>query len=219
VPDPVDTAELDSGPRNPFHPAGARSEMVAETRWPDPRVADAIEFAVTAHRQQTRKDGRTPYIVHPVAVLRRLSSDLGVEDPDLLCTAVLHDVVEDSAVPPEELQRRFGPRVAAWVQELTVPPELHGPTVPDERKTEQLVRDIGRMSWEAVLVKLCDRWDNLRDMANAPWGPEKSENYRAQTREILRALDGRWSAHPPPPNLVSWLTKARAGLDVELARR
>ncbi|MGC2288627.1 MAG: HD domain-containing protein [Thermoplasmata archaeon] len=187
--------------------------MAAETGAPNPRVVDAIRYAAEAHRGQTRKDGHTPYIVHPLAVLRRLSSDLGVEDPDVLCTAVLHDVIEDAAVTPEDLELRFGGRVAGWVQELTVPAELHGTAVPDELKTERLVHDVDRMSWEAVLVKLCDRWDNLRDMANARWGPEKRENYRSQTREILRALDRRWASHAPPPALAPLLTKARAGLE------
>jgi len=199
--------------RNAFHAAPVQTVVGVAIKEPDARVVDAIRFAAEAHRRQSRKDGRTPYIVHPVAVLRRLSSDLGVEDADLLCAAVLHDVIEDSTVTREELELRFGVRVAGWVQELTVPPGLHGPAVPDEKKTEALVRDVGRMSWEAVLVKLCDRWDNLRDMANAPWGPKKRENYRSQTREILRALDRRWASDAPPPALASVLTRARAGLE------
>ena len=187
--------------------------MAAARTEPDARVVEAIRFAAEAHRHQSRKDGRTPYIVHPVAVLRRLSSDLGVEDADLLCAAVLHDVIEDSAVTREELEHRFGDRVAGWVQELTVPTALHGPTVSDQRKTEALVRAVDRMSWEAVIVKLCDRWDNLRDMSNARWGPEKRENYRAQTQQILRALDRRCAVAAPPPALAPLLTRARAGLE------
>jgi (p)ppGpp synthase/HD superfamily hydrolase len=195
--------------KDPVAPA-----VISENRKPNPQVLDAIRFATTAHQLQTRKDGRTPYIAHPVAVLRRLSSDLGVEDPDLLCAAVLHDVIEDSGVTRAELQRRFGPRIAGWVGELTVPAALHGPTVPDERKTEFLVRDVGRMSWEAVLIKLRDRWDNLQDMANARWGPEKRDSYLAQTREILAALDVRLKADAPPTALRPALEKARARLPV-----
>ncbi len=84
--------------------------------------------------------------------------------------------------------------------------------MPDSKKTEVLVHDVGRMSWEAVLVKLCDRWDNLQDMANALWAPEKRESYRAQTREIVRALDQRWISDPPPPALAPFLTRARDDL-------
>jgi GTP diphosphokinase / guanosine-3',5'-bis(diphosphate) 3'-diphosphatase len=188
--------------------------MVAEARKPDARVVEAIAFAAEAHGHQTRKDGRTPYIVHPVAVLRRLSSELGVEDADVLCAGVLHDVMEDSGVTREELARRFGERVAGWVQELSVPAELHGPAVPDERKTERLVQDVAQMSWEAVLVKLCDRWDNLQDMANAPWGAEKRKNYRTQTLEIVRALDRRWVREAPPPALAPLVNRARASLEM-----
>jgi GTP diphosphokinase / guanosine-3',5'-bis(diphosphate) 3'-diphosphatase len=188
--------------------------MVTEAQRPDARVVEAIAFAAEAHGHQTRKDGRTPYIVHPVAVLRRLSSELGVEDADVLCAGVLHDVIEDSSVTREELARRFGERVAGWVQELSVPAELHGPSVLDEKKTERLVQDMGHMSWEAVLVKLCDRWDNLRDMANAPWGVEKRKNYRAQTLEILRAVDQRSAREAPPPALATLLAKARVGLEL-----
>lgn len=187
--------------------------MAAPTKDPDPTVIDAIRLAVEAHQHQSRKDGRTPYIVHPVSVMRRLSSDIGMEDPEMLCAAVLHDVIEDSNVTRAELEKRFGARVAGWVQELTVPADLHGPSVPDVRKTEVLVRDIGRMSWEAVLIKLCDRWDNLRDMANALWPAEKRTSYLRQTAEILQALDRRWAASPPPPSLSTFLTKARVGLE------
>ncbi|MFZ0830951.1 MAG: HD domain-containing protein [Thermoplasmata archaeon] len=187
--------------------------MPADLREPEPRVIDAIRFAAEAHRGQSRKDGRTPYIVHPVAVLRRLSSDLGVADADLLCAAVLHDVIEDTTVTREALEMRFGDRVARWVQELTVPAALHGPTVPDERKTAELVAAVGRISWEAVLIKLCDRFDNLHDMANARWSPEKRDSYRDQTRQILQALDRRWAAEAPPSALAPLLTRARAGLE------
>ncbi len=99
--------------------------MADPVQRPDPRVVDAIRFAAEAHRDQSRKDGRTPYIVHPVAVLRRLSSDLGMKEADLLCAAVLHDVIEDSVVTREDLELRFGARVAGWVQELSVPAGLH----------------------------------------------------------------------------------------------
>jgi len=187
--------------------------MVAGTRESDGRVVEAIRFALEAHRRQTRKDGRTPYIVHPVAVMRHLASDLGVEDADLLCAAVLHDVIEDTGVSRDDLERRFGRRVAGWVQELTIPEGLHGPAVPDERKTAAIVHDVGRISWEAILLKLCDRWDNTRDMANALWGEEKRASYRAQTREILRAVDRRAATDAPPSALVAFLKKARVGLD------
>ena len=184
--------------------------MVSRRRSADGRVLEALEFAAAAHAGQRRKDGRTPYIVHPVGVFRHLVADLGVEDADLGCTALLHDVVEDSGVTVPEVARRFGPRVARYVAALTVPPELHGERVPGEAKTRRLLDDVGSMPWEAVLVKLCDRWDNLEDVPNAPWDRAKRRYYANQTQRILRALRRRLRLGSPPRKLRSALLR---GLD------
>lgn len=168
----------------------------------------ALEFALRAHGDQLRKDRRTLYIVHPVGVYRRLASDLGVTDPDLLATALLHDVLEDTPTRDSTLTREFGPQVASWVAALTLPPELHGEGVPGARKTERLVRDAAEMPWEALLVKLCDRWDNLTDVANAPWGPAKRAYYRHQTRRLLETVRARWAARKPPPRWEAPLRQA-----------
>ncbi len=174
------------------------------------RVGAAVELAVRAHSGQLRKDGRTPYIVHPMGVLRHLVSDLGVVDPAIACTAVLHDVLEDSDVPRATLARRFGPRVARWVASLTLPPNLHGESVPGEAKTRRILADAAVIPWEALLVKLCDRWDNLGDVANAPWGPVKRAYYHDQTRRLLRAVARRARTDPPPRPLRAPVRQALA---------
>ncbi len=172
-------------------------------------VGSALRLAVRAHDGQLRKDGRTPYIVHPVGVLRHLVSDLGVLDPAIACTAVLHDVLEDTSVPAGTLRRLFGASVARWVESLTVPEHLHGESVPGEAKTRRLLADVAEIPWEALLVKLCDRWDNLRDVANAPWGRAKQAYYRDQTRRLLSAVAQRSRADPPPARLRVPLQRAR----------
>jgi GTP diphosphokinase / guanosine-3',5'-bis(diphosphate) 3'-diphosphatase len=169
---------------------GTRTRRSASEGAPD-RVTKALVFAVEAHRGQTRKDRRTPYIVHPVAVMRVLSSELGLKDPDLLCAALLHDVLEDTLRTATDLKRRFGARVTRWVEELTIPKEFHGPTVSDSIKTELLVEAVSHMSWEAIMVKLADRTDNLRDSANAYWNSPKRRGYRTQSKAILRAVERR----------------------------
>ena len=173
------------------------------------RVAAALRFAVAAHLDQTRKDRRTPYIVHPVAVMRVLSSELAVTEPDILCAALLHDILEDTHHTAAQLRSRFGSRVTRWVEELTIPAEFHGPAVSDSAKTALLVRAVGRISWPAVLIKLADRLDNLRDITNALWSPTKRRRFRAQTREILSAVDRRTRSDPPPPGLAKPLTRGR----------
>lgn len=171
-----------------------------------------MAFANAAHAGQLRKDGRTPYVVHPVGVLRFLSSDLGVTESALLVAALLHDVVEDTEVKNREVRREFGTEVAELVQELTIPRHLHGPNVSDALKTRALTSAVGTMSWPAILVKLGDRYDNLSDMANAAWSPKKRANYRGQTRAILRAFERRWRREPPPTRLRASLRNAAAAV-------
>lgn len=183
----------------------------------DRLVLRAGLFMIRAHGVQHRKDGRTPYFVHPVGVMRFLSSELGITNPDLLCAALLHDVLEDTPTPSSTLARQFGRRIAHIVQELTVPDDLHGPSVPDARKTEVLLRDVSRMSWEAVLVKLADRYDNLGDMAYARWGTGKRRRYRDQTVKLLAALNRRIRRETPPPQWVEPLRRARAAVQSRLA--
>ncbi len=196
---------------------GGRSRTPSSRARPGAVVA-AVAFSVAAHGSQLRKDRRTPYIVHPVAVLRILSTELGVRDPAILAAGVLHDVLEDTSRTPGELRRRFGPLVTSLVVELTLPPDLHGPEVPDARKTRALVRGVRTMSWPAVLVKLADRTDNLRDSSNAGWSAGKRRAFRSQSRRLLRAIDLRRRADPPPSGLARTLAAAERLVTAQLDR-
>ena len=179
----------------------------------DPRVVAAMEFALRAHGRQTRKDGRTPYLVHPVAVLRLLVTRLGIEDPEVLATALLHDVLEDTDATAEEIGSRFGPRVLSWVESLTLPREAHGDGVPFSTKTAFLLRSLEGQPWEAVLVKVCDRWDNLLDMAAAPWSAERRRAFREQTSRWIAAVRERRAADPEPPRLTLPLENGLSALE------
>ena len=74
--------------------------------------------------------------------------------------------------------------------------------IPDATKTAILVRAVRRCSWPAVLIKLADRVDNLRDSGHALWSSRKRRAFREQTREILRAVDRRLRRSPPPRRLA-----------------
>lgn len=60
----------------------------------------AADLATQAHRGQFRRDGVTPYITHPAAVARLVEK----ESPEVIATAWLHDVVEDTSETPETLR-------------------------------------------------------------------------------------------------------------------
>src|SRR5438309_4810174 len=79
-------------------------------------ITRAYEVAADAHRQQVRKSGES-YIHHPLAVAA-IVAELGLDDITI-AAALLHDAVEDTGVTIEQLEREFGPEVAAIVDGVT----------------------------------------------------------------------------------------------------
>src|SRR5690606_20863961 len=83
-------------------------------------VLRAAAFATQRHRRQRRRDADgSPYITHPLALADLLANRGGVADPVVLCAALLHDTVEDTATTLEEIELAFGARVAAVVAEVS----------------------------------------------------------------------------------------------------
>src|SRR5437868_9453111 len=95
----------------------------------------ALAFAAHKHRDQRRKDAdASPYINHPIALADVLVNEGGVTDIEVLCAALLHDTVEDTATTHEELIAAFGARIARIVAEVT--DDQHRPKA--ERKRLQV---------------------------------------------------------------------------------
>lgn len=80
------------------------------------KLKQAIELATKAHEGQTDKGGQ-PYILHPLAVMEELREQGYSEN--VLITAVLHDVVEDTEVTLQDIQSQFGATIADAVQSVT----------------------------------------------------------------------------------------------------
>jgi guanosine-3',5'-bis(diphosphate) 3'-pyrophosphohydrolase len=152
----------------------------------------ALAFAAHKHRDQRRKDAEaSPYINHPIALADVLVNEGGVTDVEVICAALLHDTVEDTATTHEELANAFGSRVARIVAEVTDDKSL----AKEERKRLQ-IEHAPALSREAKLVKLADKICNLRDVAERP--PAKWD--RMRQREYFewakRVIDGLRGAHP-----------------------
>src|SRR4051794_22452479 len=80
----------------------------------------ALAFAAHKHRDQRRKDAEaSPYINHPISLADVLVNEGGVVDHEVLCAALLHDTVEDTATTHEELVDAFGCRIARIVAQVT----------------------------------------------------------------------------------------------------
>ena len=82
-------------------------------RWPDVKIIQkAYNYALEKHGTQLRKSGE-PYIIHPTNVAYTIA-ELGL-DEQTICAALLHDVVEDTEVTYEDIEREFGKEIADMV--------------------------------------------------------------------------------------------------------
>ena len=150
-----------------------------------PDIADIVErarhFCAIAHEGQLRAGGN-PYASHPIAVAG-LVREQGVTDPEILAAACLHDVLEDTGVGREQLERCFTSRVAALVAEVTIPPEAEKPF---ERKQQWLLEHARVLSPGAKWIKMADRAHNISELASRP--DDKRLRYAKATVDLLEAL-------------------------------
>jgi guanosine-3',5'-bis(diphosphate) 3'-pyrophosphohydrolase len=147
------------------------------------QVGNAVEFAIEWHGDQRRPTG-APYLEHLLEALEVLVCGAGISDKDVLCAAVLHDVLEDTACTPADLGDGFGPRVTELVEWVTIPP-----TGPGEDKAEVKKAYLGRLPdapHDARLVKLADRVSNVQTLRNL--APERQRSYYAQTVRYIVPL-------------------------------
>lgn len=147
----------------------------------DPSLfASADAYAAMKHRHQFRRDGRTPYVEHPRAVARILRDEFGVLDLQVLAAGLLHDTIEDTATDFDDLEERFGKRVASLVAVLTKDKRL-----PEVRREREYFASLAKAPREAKLCKLADTLHNCRD---------SDSGHRAKTlgkaRKLLKALRG-----------------------------
>ena len=143
----------------------------------------AVAFAASQHGDQRRPTG-APYAEHLLEALEVLARGAGVTDPGLLCAAVLHDVVEDTACTVAQITEEFGPRVAGLVAWVTIPPPAAGEDKAAAK--EAYLRGLRRAPRDAILVKLADRASNVQTLRNLP--PARQRAYYAQTIEHIVPL-------------------------------
>jgi (p)ppGpp synthase/HD superfamily hydrolase len=151
-----------------------------------PLVDRALRRAADAHRHQTRKGTDHPYVQHPAAVALILAR-LGYGEP-VLAAALLHDVVEDTAVPLDSIRSEFGDEVAALVDWCTERKrDAAGAMRPwAERKAEQLDR-LDRAPADARAIVLADKLHNLTSIAvDLADGVPVWDRFNAPRAESLR---------------------------------
>ena len=148
------------------------------------RYSEALAFATKKHDGQMRKDGVTPYIVHPIGVAD-LVAEYSQDDTYLdtmIVAALLHDTLEDTDTSYDELWEKFGDSVADIVDELTSDKE----ECKRIGKGKYLKIKMQNMSEEALTIKIADRLYNMRDVACMK--PEKIQQFIDQNEEIISWL-------------------------------
>jgi len=155
-------------------------------------VLKAIAFAAQQHRDQRRKDADAPpYVNHPIAVANLLCNEAGITDVDVICSALLHDTIEDTDTTEEELETLFGPSIAQIVHQVSDDTRL--PRL--ERKRLQVMH-ASQLCPQARLVKLADKICNLRDIALSPpvgWPLERRREYFEWAAKVVDQIRG---THP-----------------------
>jgi guanosine-3',5'-bis(diphosphate) 3'-pyrophosphohydrolase len=155
------------------------------------KVAEAVTFAQRFHGDQKRPTG-APYVEHLLEALEILVRGAGVTDPDVLCAAVLHDVVEDTPCTIAGVREAFGDRVADMVAWVTKPETADG--ADKKAVKEAYLRSLAGAPDDAILVKLADRASNVQTLRNLAL--PKQREYFAQTVDYivpLAASRGWWA--------------------------
>ncbi len=152
-----------------------------------PTIDRAYTLAEQAHDGQRRRSGE-PYICHPLSVAMILV-DLGM-DTQSIAAALLHDVVEDTAVTLADIQSTFGAEIALLVDGVTKLTQIEFSNVED-RQAENLRKMLLAMSQDVrvMIIKLCDRLHNMR--TGDAWPEQKRRDKAKETMEVYAPIAHR----------------------------
>jgi guanosine-3',5'-bis(diphosphate) 3'-pyrophosphohydrolase len=151
----------------------------------------AFAFAAKAHEGQTRRSGE-PFLEHPVAAARILA-ELHL-DEETLAAALLHDVVEDTDVQPEQLKAEFGEEIAKLVDGVTKLTRIQFQSR-EHAEAENYRKMIVAMAHDprVILIKLADRLHNMRTIEYL--GRQKQIQKAKEALEVYAPIAHRLGIH------------------------
>ncbi len=178
-------------------------EFIDGIRWTERHSVfqKAMKYAAVAHKGMTRKGTDFPYIFHPMEAAMIASTV--TDDPEIIASAALHDVVEDTQYTIDDIESEFGSRIASIVghESEDKRPDLPPSESWDIRKREFL-DDLRTAPYEARIVTLADKLSNMRSISDdfavlgdALWGrfnqkdPARHGWYYTSIAEILSDLE------------------------------
>lgn len=151
------------------------------------KIMRAYELADGAHKGQLRSSG-DPYISHPIAVASILLDYC--MDTDTLVAALLHDVVEDTDIPLDDIRKKFGDDVALMVDGVTKIGQVPLNTK-EEQQAENIRKILMAMSKDirVIIIKLADRLHNMRTLDARP--PHKQRKTSLETMNFYAPIAHR----------------------------
>lgn len=155
------------------------------------RIYKAYQFAAKAHSGQQRHSG-DPYITHPLAVAKILAQMR--MDVQTLIVAILHDIIEDTAIEKNVLTDNFGPEIAELVDGMSKLTQIQFQSRA-EAQAENFRKMLLAMAKDIriILIKLADRLHNMRTLSVVP--PEKRQRIARETLDIYAPIAQRLGMH------------------------
>ena len=151
-------------------------------------ITKAFNFARQAHKGVRRLSGE-PYIMHPIAVAQIACQEVGLGSTSI-CSALLHDVVEDTDYTVEDIENLFGTKIAQIVDGLT---KISGGIFGEQAsaQAENFKKLLLTMSDDirVILIKICDRLHNMRTLESQP--ANKQYKIAGETLYIYAPLANR----------------------------
>ncbi|MCQ2957733.1 MAG: bifunctional (p)ppGpp synthetase/guanosine-3',5'-bis(diphosphate) 3'-pyrophosphohydrolase [Candidatus Gastranaerophilales bacterium] len=151
------------------------------------KIKEAFDFAYSKHDGQYRAS-EEPYIIHPVEVAKILA-EFKADTPTIMA-ALLHDVLEDTEVEPDEIENKFGADVLKLVNGVTKLGKLEFKSKED-RQAENFRKLFISMAEDVrvILLKLADRLHNMRTLNHMPL--QKQKRIAQETLEVFAPLANR----------------------------
>ena len=147
-------------------------------------IQRAFFLAKEAHEGVRRRSGE-PYILHPIAVAQIVVDEIGLGVKSVVA-ALLHDVVEDTDYTVEDIESRFGPKIALMVDGLTKMSGVFKTSASEQaenfRKMLLTLSDDVRV----ILIKIADRLHNMRTLQYMP--PHKQMKITSETIYLFAPL-------------------------------
>jgi len=149
------------------------------------RISQACSLAKEFHSGQERDEGG-PYILHCLRVASCLIETLNVDDPDVICAALLHDTIEDTELSLGEIVKKLGRRTGEIVENLTREKKRDETLKNRYQRKYQKFLELMKKDKEVRTIKACDWLDNIESWPHLPEDHPSRQKFQRWFREAKK---------------------------------